>query len=336
MKKYQDMGETVLNKELDMETKMVESRDNLQIQYLHDYTYSKNEIIIIDDTPIAITLQKYLVKLGFQNIYICKTSMEGIDVFTKLVKMGKLLPVIINDNVDKNMKEVISELLDIDSGVNIIVETANDKSEPIIKELFNLGVFSLINKPIRFNDVEELVKTLESEHEANKDDSIDIQRKIQLAIKNSKRISVKHVSELVNKDMPYINEQLKDLEIHGKMISLGTINEISCNQCNSVRINQMAKCPQCKAIEFRQQNLVEHYKCGEVYPKPVELDKCPKCNKKLGRLGTDYGELDNFYVCTKCNDKFPEPEYEFECRNCENKLEKHQVNWVKSVNYKIV
>ncbi|MDH5570067.1 MAG: hypothetical protein OEX98_09810 [Nitrosopumilus sp.] len=56
---------------------MVESKDNIQIQYSQDYTYSKNEIIIIDNTPLVITLQKDLVKLGFQNIYICKTAKEG-------------------------------------------------------------------------------------------------------------------------------------------------------------------------------------------------------------------------------------------------------------------
>ena len=127
-----------LSKELDIETKLIESRDNLQIQYLQDYTYSKKDAIIIDSSHIASTLQKYLAKLGFQNIYLCRTPKEGLEVFTKLVKMGKLIPVILNDSVDKNIKDVIRELLDIDSGVNIIVETASDKSEPVIKELFNL------------------------------------------------------------------------------------------------------------------------------------------------------------------------------------------------------
>ena len=163
-----------------------------------------------------------------------------------------------------------------------------------------------------------------------------MQNKIELTFKNTKRISVKRVSEIVNKEISSINDQLKNLEAHGKVVSLDIINELACNQCNSVRVNQMARCPQCKEIEFRQQNLVEHYKCGEVFPKPLELDKCPKCNKKLGNFRTDFGELDNFYVCSSCNDKFPEPEYEFECRNCENRFEKHQANWIKSTNYKII
>ena len=325
-----------MSKELDIEEKLIESRDNLQIQYLQDYTYSKNEIIIIDNTLLVLTLQKYLVKLGFQNIYLCRTAKEGVEVFTKLVRMGKLIPVILNDSIDKNIKDVIREILDIDSGANIIVETASDKSEPAIKELFNLGVFSLIDKPIRFNDVEDLAKTLESEHKMNKDEIADLQSKIETTFKNTKRISAKHVSEAVNQEVSSINEQLKNLEVQGKVISLGTINEIACNQCDSVRITQVAKCPQCKAIEFRQQNLVEHYKCGEVYPKPAVLDKCPKCNKNLGNLGKDYGELDNFYVCSMCNDRFPEPEYEFECRNCENSFERHKANWIKSKNYKII
>ena len=180
------------------------------------------------------------------------------------------------------------------------------------------------------------MKTLELEHNENKDDTIDLQNKIEDVIKNTKRISSKHISEIVNTDVSQVNDQLKDLEGFNKVLSLGTINEIACNQCESVRLNQVVKCPQCKSTEFRQQNLVEHYKCGEVYPKPNELDRCPKCNKKVGILGTDYGELDNFYVCTACNDKFPEPEYEFECRSCENKFEKNKIKWVKSMDYKII
>jgi len=293
-------------------------------------------MILIDNSPLTLTLQKYLVQMGFQNIYSCKTAEEGIKIFTKIIKMGKMIPIILNDSIDKDIKNIINRLLKIDSCVNIIVETSRDKSDPIIKDLFNLGIFFLISKPIRSKDVEEMVKTLEEEHEINKDDGIDLEKKINLSLKNTKRISSKHISEIVNKDVMMVDEQLKNLEIHGKTISLGMINELACNQCRSVRLSQFTKCPQCGAIEFRQQNLIEHYKCGEVYPKPSELDKCPKCNKKMGSLGKDYGELDNYYVCSVCNDKFPEPEYEFECRNCENKFEKHQANLEKSIDYKII
>lgn len=325
-----------MSNELDIEAKLIESKDNLQIQYLQDHTYTKNEVIIIDNTPLVLSLQKYLVKVGFQNIYLCKTVREGLEIFTKFVKRGKLIPIILNDSIDKNIRGVVEGLLDIDSSANIIVETASEKSESIIKDLFNLGIFALINKPIRFKDVEELAKTLESEHSVNKNEVADLENKINFVFQNTKRISIKHVSEVVNKEITTMEEYFKNLEIQGKAMSLGITNELACKQCNSVRISQVAKCPQCKAMEFKQQNLVEHYKCGEVYPKPSELDKCPKCNKKIGNLGKDYGELDNYYVCSACNDKFPEPEYEFECRNCEKKFEKHQATWIKNMNYKII
>lgn len=325
-----------MSKELNIEAKLIESNDNLQIQYLQDYTYTKNEVIIIDNTPLALSLQKYLVNIGFQRIYLCKTVKEGIEIFAKFVKRGKLIPIILNDSIDKNIRGIVEGLLDVDSGANIIVETASDKSESMIKDLFNLGIFALINKPIRFKDVQELAKTLESEHSVNKNENLDLENKINFVFQNTKRISVKQVSEVVNKDMEVMDEYFKNLEIQGKAMSLGITNELACKQCNSVRISQVAKCPQCKAMEFKQQNLVEHYKCGEVYPKPAVLDRCPKCNKDIGRLGKDYGELDNYYVCFTCNDKFPEPEYEFECRNCENKFEKHQAAWIKNMNYKII
>ena len=113
-------------------------------------------------------------------------------------------------------------------------------------------IFSLINKSIRFNDIQELVKTLESEHKINKDDSTDLQNKIEQTFKNTKRITAKRVSNVINKDMSILGGQLKNLETGGKIILLGIINELACNQCNSVRISQSTKCPQCKAVEFRQ------------------------------------------------------------------------------------
>ena len=87
----------------------------------------------------------------------------------------------------------------------------------------------------------------------------------------------------------------------------------------------------------RDLKIIEGYKGAFVaMPSRKLADKCPKCNRKIGNLGKDYGELDNYYVCFTCNDKFPEPEYEFECRNCENKFEKHQATWIKNMNYKII
>ena len=106
-----------MNKELDIEEKLIESRDNLQVQYLQDYTYSKNEIIIIDNTPLVLTLQKYLVQLGFENIYLCRTAKEGVEVFRKLVKMGKLIPVILNDIVDKNIKNLIIMIIGLQKNI---------------------------------------------------------------------------------------------------------------------------------------------------------------------------------------------------------------------------
>lgn len=329
---------SAINREkFDVREKLTDSKDNLQIQYLQDLKYGKNEILIIESNPtLALTLQKYLMRLGFQNIYQCKTGKEGIETFSKLIESGKTIPVIVDDSIsDKNVKEVIRELFQIDSGAIIIIETVNDRSELVMKEILNLGVFSLLTKPLRFNDLKELAEMLEKEHETDEDKIINLQNKIKFILKRNKKISFKRISEFADDEIHFVNEYLKNLEIHDQIKPLVSINEIACNQCNSVRINLTSKCPQCNGINFVQQNLVEHYKCGEVYPKESNIEHCPKCNKDLGRMGVDYGELDNYYICSGCDNKFPEPQYEYECRNCEGKFTKHQAHWIKSMNYEI-
>ncbi|GKS66532.1 hypothetical protein YTPLAS73_00790 [Nitrosarchaeum sp.] len=321
----------------ELEKKLIENNDEIQIQYLQEYKFSKNEMLVIEsNATLGLTLQKHLTKLGVQNVYVCKTGSEGLKIFMKLAKLGKIIPVILSDSIsDTKVKSIIQEILRIDSQTNVIIETANDRSDPAIKELFDLGVFYLIKKPIRFNDLKELMSVLEMEHETIEGDLSNLQNKLELILRNNKIISLKRISENSNEEISTVHNYLKELELHGKIASLGPINEIACNQCSSVRINQFVKCPQCQGINFGQQKLIEHYKCGETYPKNSESDRCPKCNKNIGRIGSDYRELDNYYVCADCNDKFPEPVYVLECRNCEHKFEKQHAHLEKSVNYRI-
>lgn len=320
----------------EIEKKLIESKDLLQIQYLKDYNYSKNEVLIIQSNRIiASTLQKYLTKLGFEKIYLCTSASDGLDIFKDLTAMNKTIPVILDDNMpDKSVRDIIRDMLNVNSGTSIIVNTAGDKSDPTIKELLNIGIFSLLSKPLRFNELEEVINALRDEHELTDNKKILLQRKFENLLNANKKISFQRITNFIGNDINEIGKYINDLETRGKIISLGKINEIACNQCNSVMITQTAKCPKCNGINFKHQNLIEHYRCNNIFPKS-DSDKCPKCNKKLGKIGIDYGELDNYFVCNGCSDKFPEPLFEFECRQCENKFEKNQANWEKSTYYKI-
>ena len=113
------------------------------------------------------------------------------------------------------------------------------------------------------------------------------------------------------------------------------ILEAACNQCNSTNITYVAECPNCKGINFKQQNLVEHYRCGEVFPKEPNNNICPKCNRDIGSVGTDYREFTDFYVCNSCNDRFPKPLSRFNCLDCNNFFIDKLANWKKGKKYKV-
>jgi phage FluMu protein Com len=95
------------------------------------------------------------------------------------------------------------------------------------------------------------------------------------------------------------------------------------------------KCPSCKQINIKQEILIEHYSCGEVYPKETGSDTCPKCNKHIGSVGKDYLESTDYYVCKSCNDKFPRPFYELICLECGNVFVESTIKWKKDTLYRI-
>ena len=66
--------------------------------------------------------------------------------------------------------------------------------------------------------------------------------------------------------------------------------------------------------------LIEHYRCGKIYPNSNNNKICPECDKEMGKPGTDYREIPESYVCSSCNEKFPEPHSKFTCFDCGNEF----------------
>ncbi len=71
------------------------------------------------------------------------------------------------------------------------------------------------------------------------------------------------------------------------------------------------RCPNCGSGNLIRGQLIEHFSCGNV---GMEQDYkndhkylCPKCNKELRLLGTDYRNIGVRYRCLNCNEIFPTP-----------------------------
>lgn len=80
---------------------------------------------------------------------------------------------------------------------------------------------------------------------------------------------------------------------------------------NSLQLVPVEKCPRCDSSNLIKGQLVEHFSCGFVgldrdFKKEAKYI-CPKCNKDLRLIGTDYRNIGIHYRCLDCNEVFTNP-----------------------------
>ncbi len=343
-----------------------ENVDLLQIEQFSDIDTSEKEIVVIEpNSTIAITIRKFLIKIGFENIHICKESNEGLQIFSHFISDDMSIPVIIDSESNKNTKKMIKEILEIQPNARVIVTTAKEKTNPEILKLINMGVSSILYKPIVFEDLrksfsdmgeeeatpeqfEKLDRLQKQIHELESRPQTDPPQVVPEQVEEEDKdkdfesllASYRQITDNRFRDINKIEASQADKIIksalNDKTIILDKeISEAACNQCRSTNITYTSECPQCHGINFKQKDLVEHYDCGEIYPKESNYKTCPKCNKQIGSVGTDYREFAGYHICSSCNERFSRPLFKFSCFNCGNSFIDVMASWKKSKLYKI-
>lgn len=301
-------------------------------------TKTKNILIIEDSLAISTLIQDFLKKLGYQNIHLSKTGKGGIDVFKDLVNSNKS-PIVLLDYSLPDMpgNEVMDAILDIKPDTKVIIESASEKTDEAIKNLLRQGAYEYLEKPIHFENLKNTMKILEDEDRIFENTSTDTQNQIGPLLNSSVRISLARISEYCKIKKEDALAYLKDMESKGKVISLGDIKEISCDQCGSVKIGQTFHCPSCNGTNFKQGKLLEHFKCGNVSLEETYKDNtCPKCHKEIKTIGVDYKSMENHYICNDCGDKFAELASTYICLRCNNKFKVENAKWTTSEGFKAV
>ena len=185
-------------------------------------------------------------------------------------------------------------------------------------------------------DIEDVKLSLSHEvEENNSNQEIKIIKNFESLVNSHDQISMNKIKDIFKVEQSEIESMIKNSIESRKIILNKEVLEAACNQCNSTNINYTAECPQCKGINFRQQGLIEHYNCGEVYPKEGNYNTCPKCNKHIGAVGKDYREFLEYYICSSCNERFSRPLSKFTCFECGNMFIETLATWKKSKIYKI-
>ncbi len=298
----------------------------------------KNILIIEDSIAVAGLIQDFLKKLNYQNIKICNSGRSGIQVFEELVKANKIPVVILDYSLpDMNADDIMSEIFRIRPDAKVIIETASERTDDTIKDVLRHGAYQYIEKPIRFESIKSTMEILEEEDKTLEDTPADNNKEIDSLLISSTRISLARVSEYTGKKTEEVLECFKKLKDEGKVVSIESIKEVSCNMCDSVKIGQNFSCPSCNKTNFKQGKLIEHFKCGNVSVEDSYKNNiCPKCHKEIKIIGVDYKTIDNYYICSDCGEKFPEPLIEYVCIRCRNKFKLDQAKWITSEGFRSI
>jgi len=300
-------------------------------------TSQKKSILIIEDSlAVAILIQDFLKKLGYQDVRLCDSGRTGIQVFEELVKAGKLPIVLLDYSLpDMNADAVMSEIFAMRPDTKVIIESANEKSDDTIKNVLRYGACEYIEKPIRFDNLKNTMQILEEEDKILENKPQDTNKQIGSLLNSAVQISLARISEYCNMKKEEALEYLKQLESDGKVVRLENIKEISCSMCGSVKVGQIFHCPSCNSPNFKHGKLIEHFKCGNVTLEESYTNNiCPKCHKEIKTIGVDYKVLENYYICTDCGDKFAEPSQEYLCLRCNNKFKLDQAKWTTSEGFR--
>ena len=307
----------------------------------------EEDILIVEDSPaIGMLLKNYLGKLGYSKVHICDTGTSAITTFNDLVAQNKE-PIVLLDFMlpDMDARSVLTQILEIKPDVKVILETASSKDEDSIKELIRLGVYHYLEKPIRFENLKEIMTLLQEEKLILADDSTsqqseetnDAYKLIDRQFNTYKRASISRLVDQSQLSEAEVTEYVKKLESTGNVVTLEKIRELCCNDCGSLKLAQLFQCPLCKSPKFEQTKLIEHFGCGNFSEASTyEDDKCPKCKKQIKALGVDYRILSNRYTCKNCNDIFQDIHTGSLCLKCNNTFSVEDGKWNESMEYKLV
>jgi len=317
-----------------VEQNEIDNIDLKQIEYFSDLSISKDTIIVTEsNNTIAITIRKFLAEVGFKNIHVCKEITEAVKIFSQFINNDISVPMVIDYESNKNTQHHVSEILEIHPSAKIIIITTKEKSDPKITKFLDMGISSIICKPLNMEDIKKSLSYMVEENNTNQEGKI--MKSLELLINLHDQISVNKIKDIFKVEQSEIESIIKSSMTSRKIILNKEVLEAACNQCNSTNINYTSECPQCKGINFKQQGLIEHYNCGEVYPKEGNYSICPKCNKQIGMVGKDYKEFLEYYTCFSCNERFSKPLSKFTCFECGNMFIEALASWKKSRIYKI-
>jgi len=146
--------------------------DKAKISYQKAKTFfsstveNSRPIVIIDDSKaIAMKLQIYIEKLGYNEIFIYANGKTGLKGCQKLFSENKHPIVFLDMGLPDFDGDVVSaKLLSEKTDLQIIVITADEKNTKRVNKTISSGVIAFIQKPFTLDEIKKAVDIAESEY----------------------------------------------------------------------------------------------------------------------------------------------------------------------------
>ena len=295
--------------------------------------YNSVILVIEDSEAVRIILSQYIRKMGFTKIIESGTGKEGIKKFNELIE-NEITPIVFVGYhlPDMSAAEIIPDILSKMPIIKIILETSKDRHEESVRSLFSLGISYYMPKPLRFENMKQVINTIKEEFELDENIGVESELdKIKDHLKAVHRTSITRIAQNCGVSTKQVLSYLQKLKIKGDIMEMNPTREILCNSCGSVNTSTIFSCPKCMSFNFVQTKLIEHFDCGNFSTDSTyEDDKCPKCKKQIKALGVDYRVMTNVFICKDCSEKFPNPDIDLNCIKCGNKFTFFEGKWIDS------
>ena len=211
-----------------------------------------NPILIIEDSvAIVMLIKEFLNALGYYEIKSASTGKDGMQLFENLVESNTLPIVFLDYNLpDVDANVVLPHILKIRPDAKVIVTTALEKGEQAVKDVIMRGAYLYLQKPVRFNNIQNAIKILEAEQNATKKENAKVEEQIDSVLKPT-FVTLPTIAELCNISREKALAYLKELESSGRVLCSNNVEQTSCSSCGSVMIEK----------DSNSETAGDHYHC---------------------------------------------------------------------------
>jgi hypothetical protein len=157
--------------------------------------------------------------------------------------------------------------------------------------------------------------------------------------KSAKCVEYPVANKILEQSNSFTLQLLEDLTRLGYLVKKFYDKIFFCPVCNSTDLRYSTYCPKCGSGYILRSLVFEHPSCGFIGTEKEFKNEtghlCPKCQRELHLIGSDYNSPGYYYKCYNCNELSIAPVEKWHCRQCSAIFKKDEIREVCLFSYAI-